>query len=405
MANAVNAFIQARASMISQRQNAMRMEQFTRQQRRDQALRNALSQAYRPAQEAQQAVVPFSEATPGPMMPREAIAATPGGMDWQNAMRLGAEAGVVPEVMQARGEYGPEASKKIGWLPSSVREWQIYDKLPPEKKKEYLTMKRAAQYQKIGGVPTQFLPGQEGKPLSTLGQEVTGQAAIAAGKAAGKTASKDYNQLITSSKKIEEQKILAQDALRQFQEYSQKTMAGTGPFATGFGIKKYFSADTQRLEALFRTINLKNMAATFEGMSRAIDTQAERRAWEQTQPGIDLDDPVNYQIIIGILSLAAKSEAEALARRQYIEQSPGNTLRGYRSPVYGETKSMFDQAGNIQVVPNNQVEQARAAGMMTADEYQEQLVRGQRQSGAQRQFRGMQPKAPVTGGWAIKEIK
>lgn len=71
-----------------------------------------------------------------------------------------------------------EMAGQGGDSPSTVREWQYYNQLGPEDQKRFLTMKRAAQYQDIGGVPTQFI-GREGKPLSTLEKEAAGQARIA----------------------------------------------------------------------------------------------------------------------------------------------------------------------------------------------------------------------------------
>lgn len=224
------------------------------------------------------------------------------------------------------------------------------------------------------------------RPLSVEGRaggQVVGakfnpalQATLSGAKTSGQESSKAYNDLIEGSSKVEEQLSLATDTLRQFDQYSKNSALGTGPFATGFGLKQYTDADTQQLEAAFRTINLKNMAATFDGMSRAIDTQAERQAWERTQPGIKLDDPVNYQILVGNISMATKAKAEADARKQYIDSSPDGTLKGYQSPIFGKTKTMFNANGDAIVVPNNQVPSAKKNGLMTADEFTATLSSG-----------------------------
>ena len=185
---------------------------------------------------------------------------------------------------------------------------------------------------------------------------------------------KDYANVVQSSAKMGDQLDLTKQAINQFRDYTQGQILGTGPIATLFGGTKYISSKTEALEATFKTINLKNMVATFEGFSRAIDTGPERRAWEATQPGIALDDPTNAQILVGGLSLAAKAQAEGEARRRYIESSPDKTLKGYVSPVIGKTSVLFTPGGDPVVIPKDQIDRAKAQGLMTDKDYGQQIL-------------------------------
>lgn len=80
-------------------------------------------------------------------------------------------------------------------------------------------------------------------------------------------------------------------------KYSDNSIGGTGPLATGFGAKKIFSSDLEKLQSRFNQISLGEMVKTFQNMSRAVDSDSERKAWEATQPNISLDDATNREII------------------------------------------------------------------------------------------------------------
>ena len=205
---------------------------------------------------------------------------------------------------------------------------------------------------------------------------------------------KDYTKIVEDSQRMGDQLDLTKKAINQFRDYTQSELLGTGAIATLGGATKYISSKTEALEAVFRTINLKNMVATFSGMTRAIDTDAERRAWEATQPGVSLDDPTNTQILVGGLSLAAKTQAEGAARKRYIEASPDKTLKGYVSPVIGRTSVLFNAEGDPVVIPKEQINQFRAQGLMTDEEYGKQILGKSRR-------RTDKPQE----GWGIREIK
>lgn len=81
-----------------------------------------------------------------------------------------------------------------------------------------------------------------------------------------------------------------------FERYSKNSQGGTGMVATAGGLSKYFSADTQDLDSAFKKLNLDTMVNLFSGMSKAVDSDGERRAFEAAQASITNDDKVNRRI-------------------------------------------------------------------------------------------------------------
>jgi hypothetical protein len=82
-----------------------------------------------------------------------------------------------------------------------------------------------------------------------------------------------------------------------FEKYSKNAALGTGPIATGFGLKKYFDQDLEDLDSQFNKVGLDEMVKMFAGMSKAVDSEGERRAFTSTQPSISLDDNTNRKRI------------------------------------------------------------------------------------------------------------
>lgn len=104
---------------------------------------------------------------------------------------------------------------------------------------------------------------------------------------------------------------LVKQAKDEFEKYSKGSLTGTGPLATLGGGTKYLSSGTQKLDSLFRTLSLDSMVKMFSGMSKAVDTNAERAAFEATQPSLSNDDNVNKMILDRQLKAA-----ESLLRKQ-----------------------------------------------------------------------------------------
>ena len=108
-----------------------------------------------------------------------------------------------------------------------------------------------------------------------------------------------------------------------FNDYSKNTPAGTGPLATGFGLTKYTSDQAQNLDAQFKKLNLDSMVKMFAGMSKAVDSDAERRAFEAAQPALTNDDTVNRRLIDERIE-AAKSLVNKLKQKDASIDRAGN---------------------------------------------------------------------------------
>lgn len=77
--------------------------------------------------------------------------------------------------------------------PASVREFEFFDKLPVEKRAQFMGLKRQGyEIEKIGDVPhlVSRIPGIPPIPLSSLSTEVQGKSAVAAGQESAKTGAK-----------------------------------------------------------------------------------------------------------------------------------------------------------------------------------------------------------------------
>jgi hypothetical protein len=183
---------------------------------------------------------------------------------------------------------------------------------------------------------------------------------------------KDYEKLQSSQPKIDEQLSGIDDAINAQIEYTKNTKYGTGPLASGYGLKGILDTDTANLKAKFNKLALKNLVTDFAGMSKAVDTDAERRAFESTQPSIKNDDRVNVSILLGGKSIALKNKAEAEAQKAYVENN--GSLNGYASPIIGKVDTVVDKNGNMKLVPKNEKDQYLKSGYLGLDNYARTVV-------------------------------
>lgn len=133
------------------------------------------------------------------------------------------------------------------------------------------------------------------------------QRELASGKIAKEEAKEDKQikkenrkmrtELNTAESSLTDQLKMLENAKKQFEDYSSGSLVGTGPLATGMGTKTFLSKDLESLESTFNNISLQNMVKMFAGMSKAVDSEAERRAFESTQPNIKLDDATNRKLL------------------------------------------------------------------------------------------------------------
>lgn len=173
-------------------------------------------------------------------------------------------------------------------------------------------------------------------------------------------------------KRVDDSLAAVDDALNAQQNFSQDSLFGTGPVAQYLGANPTFNREAEALNAKLRSVDLKNMVSTFAGMSKAIDSDAERAAWQGTQANIGNDDRTNMKILLGQKSILLKDKAEAQAQRQWVEQN--GSLDNYQSPVDGRIQSVVNASGEMILIPKAQVEQAKKQGFMDVDEYAARAV-------------------------------
>ena len=167
---------------------------------------------------------------------------------------------------------------------------------------------------------------------------------------------------------------LLDDTMKSFLDYSRSSKAGgTGPIASGFGIKKYLDEDTEKLDAKFKTVGFDKLTKMFAGMSKAIDSDAERAAFEATQPSIKNDDLTNASIILGAQAVNLRNKAEARAQADWIKGN--DNLREYVSPVMEKpTSVLVSPEGKLELVDREQTEEMKSNGYITLDERAKSLV-------------------------------
>lgn len=169
------------------------------------------------------------------------------------------------------------------------------------------------------------------------------------------------------------------EAINAQLQYSQDETLGTGPIATLGGLTKYISQDTESLDAKFKDIDLKNMVSTFAGMSKAVDSDAERRAWKSTQASVSNDDETNVQILLGSKSSLLKDRLVSQAKAEYVDKY-GN-LDGFDHPILrGEQTTIVDPNGELQIVDKTQIPNLKKAGFRDLDKYASDLLKGRKES-------------------------
>lgn len=82
-----------------------------------------------------------------------------------------------------------------------------------------------------------------------------------------------------------------------FEKYSKSQILGTGPIATLGGLTPKIMQKSEDLDAQFKKQNLDTMVKMFAGMSKAVDTNNERRAFESAQASMTNDDKTNARLI------------------------------------------------------------------------------------------------------------
>lgn len=107
-----------------------------------------------------------------------------------------------------------------------------------------------------------------------------------------------------------------QDIKRQFEEYSAGNLAGTGPLATLGGARSVVDENLQNLDRRFAQLQMDKIVELFSGMSKAIDSDAERKQFMKSMPSITNDDEVN-RAALQEMEDALKSAVTKLKLKEY----------------------------------------------------------------------------------------
>jgi hypothetical protein len=112
------------------------------------------------------------------------------------------------------------------------------------------------------------------------------------------------------------------DATAQYEKFQKDSITGTGPVASAWGLRSKlpFQSNFNDVDSTFKTLSLKSLVEMFAGMSKAIDTGAERAAFEATQPSTQLPPSTNRMILKNKLEAAEKLLAKTRAAKSMYDR-------------------------------------------------------------------------------------
>lgn len=159
--------------------------------------------------------------------------------------------------------------------------------------------------------------------------------------------------------------------------YSKKSIGGTGPVSTMGGLKKYADQDTENLDSKFKTVSLEQMSKLFAGMSKAVDSTAERRIFEATQPSLTLDDKTNLGLINDKIEAAKRLKEKIVNAKSgigYAESEGVTTKAPAVAPAPGAKTSSIDE-NKLQLFlkktpPENQAQLEAVLRKLRPDQYE-----------------------------------
>lgn len=305
MANSFNAYTQAKNAALSQGAQMMAMEELAQKNRRDRAVRNALSQSYQSPQSA----ITLPHSVEGPVRPE-----VPGGMNWENAMSSAAKGDVVPEMMQLQAG-----------LAKNKPEWAV-----TEQGAEGGLTQRVA-YNKND--PTQIRP--LGKPYQKKGGTTVNVGMGKGFKKVDETFAKEYVDFKASGGFSDIQK-----SLTQLEQASQalETETLTGPLIGSVPdwAKKFSKTGRQAISIKEGVEEVVQRNLRLILGPQFTEKEGERLIARAYNP--NLDEATNKQRIDRLLKQikdAALAKQEAIS---YFDQN--GTLEGFTGKVY--TKADFE---------------------------------------------------------------
>ena len=174
-------------------------------------------------------------------------------------------------------------------------------------------------------------------------------------------------ELDKAESNLTDQLARIQDAKETFNKYSKGSVTGTGPIATAGGLTKYVSQKTEALDSKFKNLSFDELTKKFAGMSKAIDSDGERRAFESTQPNITLDDDTN-RVLLEQKEQAVKNLLEKTKAAKARYDREGRFTDDDPMPEAGDRSTqsagvmMRGPDGKARMIPADQVDAALKAG-------------------------------------------
>lgn len=150
-----------------------------------------------------------------------------------------------------------------------------------------------------------------------------------------------------------------------------------GSFSDTGLIDQYITGSTrkgQQLENLFNSLALNEMVTMFQGMSKAVDSDAERAFFASTQPNLGRYSDTNIQILndlekklTGLKGKTQKAISMYDRRGAFAEEEPTSTNRSsaytsQKSEESSDTVTVLDPNGKPKVIPKSKLSAALKAG-------------------------------------------
>ena len=305
----------------------------------------------------------------------------------QQAGQMKLEEGQREAYMQKANIFG-EAMSSISSLPEAQRP-QAYgqirqellqngiideSKAPQAYDPQYVGMMTARYQQTKDALAKQQTRAQ----IAALGQKAAQENQSVFAKESEKKSAQNFAKIQDAAGKADERISRLDDTLNTLVDFQKSSLLGTGPVATLGGMSAYLSSDTELLDRKFKDLALRDMQDQFAGMSKAIDSDAERRFFTQTKGAITNRPETNANILLGAKSVALKAKAEAEAQQEFVNRY--GTLNGYKSPIIGRLTAVVDKTGQMQLIPKEQMKVAKAQGFMDVDAYSKSLFSGKGKS-------------------------
>lgn len=270
-----------------------------------------------------------------------------------------------------------ERAAQQGKLGELLTEYKLQKAIEPEKESDLEKLKKQKLQSDIKYIDER-VSRMRGEGIYAKKEEKEDKKPTIFEKRLEEKAADDYIKTQQVAEDSVKQDAQLDDALQSQLKFSKDTVFGTGllysdlPF-TDKSPFRGLSREAEQLDAKYKQLGLDKMVKMFSGMSKAVDSDAERLAFEKTTPSIKNDDATNTQIILGAKAINFRNKIEAKAQQKYLNEK--GDLKGYTSPMMDTpTSVVVDKNGNFKLIPTKQLDLAQKSGFMTIDNYANSLI-------------------------------